>query len=255
MSCTHAPRLGAYALGVDDPERRAIEGHLASCAHCRAELSDLAEVAAMLVTARSAGIVDAGVGEAGVGEAGVGEAGASDAAVIDMNPESEAVDDLLDRILAAIATERTDQAAKARGVHWRRRVALGIAAAVALGGSGVGVAVARGELLTPDQTQLVAGRSAYGVTATTSVRDEPWGTRIDMTLLGLPPLTSCRLVAKSHDGRTETVASWRVTYDDGLDVEGMSEFRADELAELQVIDTAGRRLVTVAATPIERPER
>ncbi|MEQ4205534.1 zf-HC2 domain-containing protein [Actinopolymorpha sp. B9G3] len=246
MSCTHAPRLGAYALGVDDPERRAIERHLASCAHCRAELSDLAEVAAMLATARSAGIVDAEVSDAEVGDAGV----------IDMSQESEAVDDLLDRILAAIATERTDQAAKVRGVRWRRRrVALGIAAAVALGGSVVGVAVARGELLTPDHTPLVAGSSAYGVTATTSVRDEPWGTRIDMTLHGLPPLTSCRLVAKAHDGRTETVASWRVTYDDGLDVEGMSEFRAAELAELQVIDTAGRRLVTVAATPIQRPER
>ncbi|MGH3490333.1 MAG: hypothetical protein ACRDP8_20795 [Actinopolymorphaceae bacterium] len=165
-------------------------------------------------------------------------------------------DDLLDRILAAIAAERTDQVAPVTPLRrWGRRAALGIAAAVALGGSVVGVAVLRDGPTSPDQTQLTAGRSSFGVTARTTVHDETWGTRIGMTLQGLPPLTSCRLVARAHDGRTETVASWRVTYDDALEVEGMSDFRAGELAELQVIDTTGRRLVTVAATPIGRKPR
>lgn len=264
MSCSHAPRLGAYALGVDDPERRVIEDHLAACAYCRAELSDLGEVVAMLTTARFAGVgeIDLGAnpetepetdpdvepGEEAVPSPELGQ-GAGPATLPD-----ELSDDLLNRVLAAIATERTDhRTAKVTAIRRRRRrVALGIAAAVALGGSVAGVAVARGELLTPDHAQLTASRSTYGVTATTNVRDDPWGTQIDMALHGLPPLTSCRLVAKAHDGRTETVASWRVTYDDGLEVEGISQIRATELAELQVIDTTGRLLLTVTATPIER---
>ncbi|MEQ7009342.1 hypothetical protein ABN028_24500 [Actinopolymorpha sp. B17G11] len=278
MSCTHALQLGAYTLGVDDPQRGAIERHLASCAACRAELADLAEVAAMLTTARSVGVVDGDIEPNQGSKAETDPATEPDTDPVTeaetdqrAEPEGEAVpvpelghelcpvplsDDLLDRILAAIATERTDhQTAKVTVNRRPRRLALGIAAAVAVGGSVVGMAVLRDGLTSPDQTQLAAGTSVYGVTASTTVHDESWGTRIDMALAGLPALTSCRLVAKAHDGGTETVASWRVTYDDGLEVEGMSKYRADELAQLQVIDTTGRRLITVAATPIERKNK
>ncbi|MGH3491400.1 MAG: hypothetical protein ACRDP8_26205, partial [Actinopolymorphaceae bacterium] len=119
MSCTHAPRLGAYTLGVDDPERGAIERHLASCATCRSELSDLAEVAAMLTTARSAGVVDSDIDVSMAIDLDVSMAidldgrsdGGSDGGSASARGSDGLSDDLLDRILAAIAAERTDQVA------------------------------------------------------------------------------------------------------------------------------------------------
>jgi hypothetical protein len=256
MTCTHAPRLGAYALGIDDPERDAIEHHLTTCPDCRAELSDLAEVAAILTTAKSTGITDTDINNPHPTPHTQPDTQPTPAPTPDQDhqPTTPALpDDLLDRILTAIATERTHQTTKHTTPHnWRRRTTLTLAAAAVVAGSAIGVAVVHGDLLTPDQTQLAAGHSTHGVTAHTTIHDEPWGTRINMTLQDLPPLTTCRLIARAHNGHTETIASWHVTYNQGLDVEAMTKIHTNELAELHVIDTTGRHLITVPATPIER---
>ncbi len=91
--------------------------------------------------------------------------------------------------------------------------------------------------------------------ADTAVAAWPWGSRVAMTLRGLTPGTSCRLVVHARDGRTESVGSWRVSYKDALRVEGMTAFGFDELDELEVVDGSNQRLVVVPVRTKERRPR
>lgn len=217
MTCPHVERLGVFALGIDDAERAGVERHVAGCADCRAELAELRSLPTLLDAVRKAGIV--------FGDEPV-----------------RPPDDLLDRVLVTIAAERV------RTRKRRRRVAVFATAALLAGVSAAGVgAVLRAEQ-SPDPVPLATARSPYGVSATTSATGRPWGTEIDMTLRGLPLGSSCRLVARADDGRTETAASWRVTYENSLTVEGMTSIAPDDLTELEVVDDNGRGLLTVAVT-------
>jgi hypothetical protein len=228
MTCPHARRLGVFALGVEDSDRTSFERHLATCATCRAELSELAALAPLLATVERADIAN-----------------------VEEQRATHPPDELLDRVLATISTER----GTVRSSRRRRRLALAAAAVLIVGGTATGAVVAFQGSQAADQIQLVDGRSSMGVRATTSVLPEAWGTRIDMRLAGLPPRISCRLIARTDDGRTETAASWRVTYQDSIEVEGMTSLSPDDLAELEVIDDNGRRLITVPVRTAGEPPR
>lgn len=218
MTCPHARRLGVFALGIEDSDRAGFERHLATCTACQAELSELSGLAAMLATVDSADIAN-----------------------VDDQRAAHPSDDLLDRVLATISSERRTR----RSDHRPRRFALAAAAVLIVVGIATGAVVAIQGSHGAGQIELAAGHSNLGVSATTAVRPEAWGTRIDMTLTGLPPKISCQLIARTDDGRTETAASWRVTYQDSLEVEGMTSLSSEDLAELEVVDDSGRQLITV----------
>jgi hypothetical protein len=220
MTCPHVRGLGVFVLGSQDTEREAAARHIASCLDCQAELAELQGLPALLATVRGAGID------------------------LDEAPVRRP-DDLLDRVLVTIAAERAGK----RGRR-RRTVLLAAVALVVVAAAGTGVAFRAGPGFEPERVPLAASRSAFGVSATTSVLGRPWGTQVDMTLSGLPAGSSCRLVARAADGRTETAASWQVTYRDSLTVEGMTSIAPDDLTELEVVDDNGRRLITVAVTSV-----
>lgn len=228
MSCPHAPDLGAFALGLVPGSAGAaqdhpLEHHLAGCPSCRSELADLTAVTALLATVRQHGLD-----------------------VADTAPLAFP-DDLLERVLAAIASER---AAERRSRRRRAGWLAAAAAAVVLGSAGGLFLAGRDDVLAP-----AVAASRFGVEATTSLHPDPKGTRIEMALHNLPPVASCRLVAKARDGRTETVTTWRGAYDTTVDVTATTSIRSSDLAELQVIDDRGRRLLTVAAPGVDGPVR
>jgi hypothetical protein len=215
MSCPHASDLAVFVLGVDG--HHPLERHVAGCPTCQTELADLTAVTGLLAAVRQQGLE-----------------------VAETTPTAFP-DDLLDRVLAAIASER----AAARRSRQRRRAAwFAAAAAAAVFGAAGGLVLAGGDhVVAPAVTA-----SQFGVEATTSLHPDPSGTRVEMALTNLPPVASCRLVARARDGRTETVTWWRGgTYDTAVDVTATSSIRPADLAELQVIDDRGRRLLTVAA--------
>ncbi|HEY8458470.1 MAG TPA: zf-HC2 domain-containing protein [Actinopolymorphaceae bacterium] len=219
MTCPHAHRLGAYALGVEDPDREAIERHLSTCESCAKELADLTQVTSFLAVVRTAGVrID------------------EESAAARGSPK------LLERVLLTMQSEKSERVKRRRRLL-TRAAALAAAAAFVVGV--VSAAIGLRDHIMSDRVQLTAVSSSYGVDATTTVQPEAWGTRVTMSLQDLPPVKSCKLVARSHDGRVETIASWRAGYGGGVDVEAMTAFRPDELAQLEVVDDTGRRLLTV----------
>lgn len=219
MTCEYAHLLGVYALDVEDRYRSAVEQHVRCCPDCRAELDELSGVRGLLALTHDLEVRPPDTDEP-------------------IGPR----DDLLDRVLAAIDAERS----AARATR-RRRYALAAAAAVVLAAAGAGAVVATNNA-QPDAIRTAAGESSVGVDATTTLTPEVWGTRVAMALRGLEPGASCRLLVRTADGRQETIASWRVAYDDTITVEGMTSHFPDDLAELVVLDDDDRQLITVPLT-------
>jgi hypothetical protein len=228
MTCPHGPRLGAIALGANDNEQHDLDRHLRSCPECRTELDGLREVSGLL---RSVHIEDV-------------------TAPASAEPTGTP-DDLLGRVLATMTAERETGARKRR----RTRRLVAAAAAVVVGLAGAGIAIGRPDFPAVLPVELPVASSTLGVRATTSVLDQPWGTRIEMGLRGLPDGSSCRLVAVAQDGSTETVAAWHVSYGNAFHVEAMTSIQARDLAGLQVVDQTGRRLIDVAVRPKEGPSK
>lgn len=242
MTCPYAVHIGVFLLGAEDAERDSFEQHLPSCHRCQTELSELANLPALLAAAKAAGEPMASGPRAS-------DLMVSDLMAVDPMTDRPAlpVHDLLDRVLTEIATERTT-----RDRH--RRITLIAAVALILAGSLGGILYVLNDqppTPTPVPVPVAGASSSFGVSAMTSVHPQPGGTRIDMTLSGLTRDTSCQLVAKATDGRTETAASWRVTYQDTVQVAGMTSISAAQLAELAVIDDDGRQLITIAMAPPE----
>jgi hypothetical protein len=143
--------IGAYLLGgLADERRTALLAHLDGCPNCNAELAELAEVARVMPAADPL-----------------------------RNHQREVPShSLMDSILGAIAGER-----RARRARLTRRVvaAVAIAAAIVLGVFAVAI-------LPDDSTQStveLAGASARG-DSTASLEYLPGGTRIDLSIDGLP---------------------------------------------------------------------
>jgi hypothetical protein len=275
VTCPYAVHIGVFLLGADDTERDRFEQHLLSCHSCQAELDELAGLPAMLAAAKAAGdpmtsspLIGSSVNGSSVNGSSVNGSSVNGSSVNGSSVNGSSVNggpitggpvvggpttdrltaDLVDRVLTTIATERTT-----RDRH--RRIALLAAVALILAGSLGGILYVLDDRQQPTPTAVpvpVAGaNSSFGVSAMTSVHPQPGGTRIDMTLSGLTQDTSCRLVVRATDGRTETAASWRVTYQDTVQVAGMTSISAAQLAELAVIDDDGRQLITIAMAPPE----
>ncbi|WP_020579957.1 hypothetical protein [Actinopolymorpha alba] len=219
--CPYAVRLGVIALGVRDEQDPDVERHLRDCPVCQRELARVTAMPTLLAAARAVGT----------------------------DPDQPASDPaplLLARVFEAIATERQTRS--------RRRLSLMVAATVLAAAASVGVAVT----IRPPARQSpppLAATSRSGVSAQMTVTAQPWGSRVAMTLTGLRPGTTCRLVVRAQDGRVETIGSWRVTYANTIPVEGMTSVPSDELVGFEVVDDKGRRLVTIAVPPAEGKDR
>ena len=97
----------------------------------------------------------------------------------------------------------------------------------------------------PAQAVVRVVDPATDVEAVVSMSEQVSGTRLRLTLTGAYPRGWCSLVARSHDGRTETAATWVADADGTAVVAGTTAIATDQLSELDVVTDTGRLLVRV----------
>jgi anti-sigma factor RsiW len=228
-----ASQLGAYVLETLDPdERHAVDAHLAECPECRADLAELEAVKDVLNDIPPEALVQ----------------GAPDADLV------------LQRTLRQVRGEA------ARGSR-RRWVPAAAAVAVALAGAlGAGVAVGRGTAPAPSSQATPPAPSVSVTSAAPGTRagtvDDPatgvrltarvvpaigW-VRVNAAVNGIPAGENCRLIVVGKDGSREIAAGWIVSKageTGGTTLDGSAAVAPDNVAAVEVVNTAGRRFVTL----------
>jgi hypothetical protein len=214
-TCPEVTSLGVYVLGaVDDAERERVDAHLAACAECRRELDALLPLPrylAQLAPDEAAALEEVARPPAG----------------------------LLTRVRAAQVVSRHRLV--------RQRIAVAAAVVVALV---LAVLVARQDGASPAPVVHAAAHDAgSGVRAAVDVAARPSGTALTLRLRGVTPGERCRLVVLGRDGRSEVAATWQATYLGTADVTGATAIPEADVSAVDVVTSAGRRLVHV---PIEQ---
>jgi hypothetical protein len=205
--------LGAYVLGaLDDRERDRVDEHVATCARCRQELEALLPVRSYLVRVSAEELLEAGA------------------------PVPPAA--LMTRLRTAVRAERR------RAVR-RRAAAVAALAAVVLAAV-VGWRAGEGRPAgDPAPAAAAAADAGTGVRATVAATPRAWGTELRVRVSGAAPGEQCRLVARARDGRTDVAATWWTTYTGSAELTGAAAIPAADLVSLDVVTSAGRRLVHV----------
>lgn len=206
MTCPETPTAsGAYVLGALTPdERRRFEEHLDGCALCTAELAELAGIPALLDRLRP-----------------------EDLQPVAVTPSPE----LFDRVSAAAR-------ATASPAPRRRRWLLAAAAVLVLLGAGTGVVVwANG----PDGGPVSATAGPVRVILDADAQGE--GTVLDITVSGLRPGETCRLVAVDSDGGRHPAGEWSVSDDGDGRWRGWADVEREDLREVVVYGENDRELV------------
>lgn len=237
MNGVHDPgELSAHALGLlSGAQARAVEQHLADCAACRREWSELRETAAVLESVPPEMFLD--------------------------DPPED--DLLLQRTLRQV---RAETGARRN----RRRLGLAVAAAVvaaALLGAGTFV----GQQLVPPPTVVAApgpapapapapapvpapapgSRTLEGaqgpVTLTATITPASGWVRVAASVRGIPPGERCSLVVLAADGSEHVAGSWIVGVPGpvpGAPVQGSAIVDPGQVAGVTVRNDAGEEFVT-----------
>jgi len=92
---------------------------------------------------------------------------------------------------------------------------------------------------------LAAADAGTGVRATVAATPRAWGTELRVRVSGAAPGERCRLIARARDGRTDVAASWWTTYSGSAELRGAAAIPAADLVALDVVTSAGQRLVRV----------
>jgi anti-sigma factor RsiW len=200
-ACQHVRQsLGVYVLGAIDPAERAeVDAHLASCPDCRGELAGLAGLPALLghVPAAEAARI-AGPDEderLAPGPDLAGDGGAVDT---------------LTPLLARVAQRR-------RVTRWRN-LAAAAAVVIVAGGAAAGAVSLTGSA-APRPPAAVAGHWERVQATDPATRAhlvvryaaQSWGTRLDVSVTGIPAGTTCQFwVLGSHGHRWQS-GGWTVT--------------------------------------------
>ncbi len=135
-----------------------------------------------------------------------------------------------------------DQAKKSR--RWLAAIPVAAAAAA------LGVLTNLGS--TPVVSAFRAADHVTGVHGQVRLQATPAGTRIRLTVSGLPADERCRLVAVSRRG-TDVAASWSARYDGTARVIGTSAIPEHQLTGLRVESTSHRLLLIIRLA--SRPRR
>jgi hypothetical protein len=227
-----APDLGAYALGgLSAAEAAGIDEHVAGCADCRAQLTELREMADRLGEVPPEFFLD-----------GPPEGG----------------DLLVQRAVSRVRQER-------RSALGRRRALVGaaaVAAAVVLVGGGVlagrGSAPAptaggptTGPVVTspavPGTRPIAATDAVTGASITGQVVPAAGWVRVSADVSGIPAGQRCRLVVVGADGTRQVAGSWVVSPKaaaDGTALQGFALVDPTQVRSVVVENFDGRRFVT-----------
>jgi Putative zinc-finger len=226
----HDPgELSAHALGLlSGAQARAVEQHLASCAACRLEWSELRETATML-----------------------------DGVPPEMFLDGPPDDDLL--------LQRTMRRIRAETGSRRRRRRLGQAvAAAAVAVALLGAGVFAGQQLAPEPTVVAAPapapappvpagtRTAEGsqgpVTMSATITPANGWVRLAATVRGIPPGERCSLIVLAKDGSEHLAGSWLVGQPSpvpGAPLQGSTIIDPADVAGVTIRNEAGREFITV----------
>ncbi len=134
----------------------------------------------------------------------------------------------------------------ARAVRRRRRSwALAAAAAVTVVAVGV-AAVVLGAGETPPAPDVVTA-TAGALHASAALTPTRNGTRVVLSLGGVPAHEQCRLVAVDRAGQRQTASTWTATYDGDASVTGWLSMRPADIDHLVVETLDGTGLLTLPA--------
>jgi predicted anti-sigma-YlaC factor YlaD len=199
--------LGAYVLGALSPEeQRRLEEHLKTCADCAAEYEELRSLPALLD--------------------GLGPE--------DLYPAPVAPSpDLFARMSAAAALE-TRRPLRSR--TW----ALVAAAVIAVLGAGVGTIV----WATGSGGQTVSA-TAGPVEVTVTATEANDGSRLEVSVAGLRPGETCRIVAIDEDGTRHEGGSWPASHAGDGRWTGWAEVDPGSLAGAVLLGDGDRTLARV----------
>jgi hypothetical protein len=237
--------LGVYVVGAIDPaERAVVETHLSQCLDCRAALTGLAGLPALLgrVPARDVDRLAASGAESGGPE----------------GPPAELLGSLLRRV-----------AARRRARRWRTITVAAAAAVIAVatgvaGGAAISHALRSGPAAAPQAAAPSAvrpsgpsspryetGRSTNPqthVTAVVAYYPAPWGTSVRVWVSGIRPGTTCEFWVVSTQGHRSVAGGWTVQRgQQDLWYTVSSSVKGGKIRGFQVT-AAGHVLVTVPAT-------
>jgi len=214
----------AYVLGALGPaERRAFEEHLAECAACTRAVRDLAGLPGLLAQLDESAFT--------------GE---------------EAVLPVPDTLLSQL---------QARVRRQRRRTRLlamtGVAAAAVLAVALLGVFILggsdSGSHQPPVAAQVMTQIDQHQVSATVSLQQVAWGTRMHLTCTYAPedepypePPSSYALIVHTRDGGVQQVATWRALPGRTTDLDAATDVNPDQITIVDVVRTgSGRRVLTL----------
>ncbi|MGX1545445.1 anti-sigma factor family protein [Streptomyces adustus] len=248
--------LGGYVLGTLPPaEMEQVRAHLAECAECQAEHTQLAGLPALLATVTEAEASGQGVPTADenladrlVARAAESTQGSSPArAAMPAVPQPGVLEGLL------------HQAAARRRRTWRLQLAGAAASltfiAAAVGGTWLAAVGSVGSLATPPgPTAPTAWRTfsgsdpTTGVSASVKVSPSAWGSVLQVTAKGAPAGITCRLQAVGPGGARTDGATWRAgEYPPGTTIPGAVAMSPDAIEHFEILSGTGQKLVTIHA--------
>ncbi len=200
----------AYVLGsLSAADRREFEGHLANCPQCRNAVAEISGVPALLSQ------LD----------------GNCVAAINDSDTEPPPPAHLLPALLAEVQRRRR-----------RTRLMTWTASAAAAAVLGIGVLIGIGSSTTPSPHPDAVPMAQIGTTAlasTVAVRDESWGSYIDLSCVCLAPMNAhhdtLALVVVGRDGSQTRLATWVAEPGHTATPAGSISTPSDQIASVQVV--------------------
>ncbi|MFJ1651511.1 anti-sigma factor family protein [Streptomyces sp. NPDC088337] len=251
--------LGGYILGALPPaDMEQVRDHLAGCAECRAEHTQLARLPALLATvtaAEAAGqtvpVADADLADRLVARAAESAQGSPPARSAATGAPQAREAGVLERLL--------QQAAARRRKTWRLQLAGAAASLMLLAGAVGGTWLATigsvvSEARPPGPTMPAPSRTfsghdpTTGVTASVKVSPSAWGSVLQVSAKGAPAGITCRLQAVGSSGVRADGATWRAgAYPPGITVPGAVPMSPGAIEHFEIVAGNGQKLVTIRA--------
>ncbi|MGW3121808.1 zf-HC2 domain-containing protein [Streptomyces sp. NPDC001107] len=206
--------VAAYALGVlDEADAFRFEDHLMECARCAAHVTEFGPITRQMMLYRRA-------------------------TPRFVSPMTRPGPQLLDRLLGAVA---------ARHRAGRRRFLYAVAASLAIGVAGPGIAMTMAGGGTTDSVRIAATDAKSGVWAQVTTQDEYSGSQVKLEVKDGAGPRSCRLIAVGRDGSEQILTSWTVPSHDArpITMQGSSAMHTGEIARYELRTADGEHLVTL----------
>ncbi|GGJ55915.1 zf-HC2 domain-containing protein [Streptomyces brasiliensis] len=251
--------LGGYVLStLPSAEMERVRIHLAECAECRAEHTQLVGLPALLATVTEAEIsgqtvptTDGDLADRLVARAAEGAQGSP--------PERPATPAVSQVPEGGVLERLLQQATSRRRRTWRLQLAGAAASltliAAAAGGTWLAAVGSVGSQATPPgPTAPTAWRTfsgsdpATGVSASVKAWPSAWGSVLQVSAKGAPAGITCRLQAVGPGGSRTDVATWRAgTYPPGTTIPGAVAMSPGAIEYFEIHADNGQKLVTIRA--------